>query len=78
MGGKELIGLHVVTDWETHDALLTHCFKDILRVDPTEHPLLMIESSHNPKESRDKMIEVAFEKYGCPAAYVAREGVLSA
>ncbi|KAL4939644.1 actin-related protein 4 [Aspergillus oleicola] len=40
-------------------------------------PLLMTESSWNPTKSREKTIEIAMEKWGTPAFYLSRNGVLA-
>ncbi|KAI8820591.1 actin family [Fimicolochytrium jonesii] len=67
----------VVEDWETYEALWDHAFSR-LRVDSSEHPLLLSEPSWNPRESREKLIELAFEKYNVPCFYLARNAVLAA
>ena len=43
-----------------------------------EHPLLMTEPGWNPTKHREKSIEIAMEDWGCPAFWLARNGVLSA
>lgn len=43
-----------------------------------DSPLLMSESSWNPTKAREKTIEIAMEKWGTPAFYLARNGVLAA
>ncbi|KAI9788556.1 MAG: NuA4 histone acetyltransferase subunit [Peltula sp. TS41687] len=43
-----------------------------------EHPLLMSEMGWNPSKAREKSIEIAMEDWGCPAFWLARNGVLSA
>ncbi|KZF24374.1 actin-like protein-like protein 6A [Xylona heveae TC161] len=43
-----------------------------------ENPLLMTETGWNPAKSREKAIELAMENWGCPAFWLARNGVLSA
>ncbi|PGH11219.1 hypothetical protein AJ80_07224 [Polytolypa hystricis UAMH7299] len=41
-------------------------------------PLLMTEPGWNPTKAREKTIEIAMEKWGTPAFYLARNGVLAA
>ena len=48
-----------------------------MRVTPDEHPVLLTEAPLNPKESRDKMVEIMFETFGVPALYVNVQAVLS-
>ncbi|KAI9101659.1 actin family [Phlyctochytrium arcticum] len=67
----------IVDDWDTYTSLWSHSFKS-LRVDPTEHPLLLAEPSWNPRPVREKLIELAFEEFGVPCFYLARSALLSA
>lgn len=43
-----------------------------------EHPLLMSETGWNSARAREKSIEIAIEDWGCPAFWLARNGVLAA
>lgn len=43
----------------------------------SDSPLLMSECSWNPTKAREKTIEIAMEKWGAPAFYLARNGVLA-
>ena len=47
-------------------------------IDPSEHPLFISECSWNTRNIREKLTELAFEKYQVQAFYVAKNGVLSA
>lgn len=42
-----------------------------------DSPLLMSECGWNPVKAREKTIEIAMEKWGTPAFYLARTGVLA-
>lgn len=42
-----------------------------------EHPLLLTETAWNPIKNREKAIEIAMESWGCPAFWLARQGVLA-
>jgi actin-related protein 4 len=42
-----------------------------------DSPLLMTEPAWNPAKAREKTIEIAMEKWGTPAFYLARNGVLA-
>ncbi|EQL32648.1 actin-like protein 4 [Blastomyces dermatitidis ATCC 26199] len=44
----------------------------------TDSPLLMTECGWNPVKAREKTIEIAMEKWGSPAFYLARNGPLAA
>lgn len=44
----------------------------------SDSPLLMTECGWNPTKAREKTIEIAMEKWGTPAFYSGRNGVLAA
>lgn len=50
----------------------------MLRVNPSEHPLLCTEPAWNTVENREKMMELAFEKFEFPAFYLAKDAVMTA
>ena len=43
-----------------------------------ENPLMMTETGWNSGKGREKGIEIAMENWGCPAYWLARNGVLAA
>lgn len=65
-------------DWDAIEHIWSYSFHTRLRVDPTEHPLLCTEPAWNVRENREKMVELAFEKYGFPAFYLAKDAVMTA
>ncbi|KAI9478357.1 MAG: actin family [Benjaminiella poitrasii] len=68
----------IVNDWEAVEQIWDFTFKDMLRIQPEEHPLLCTEPAWNTKENREKAIEIAFEKFHFPAFYLAVDAVLTA
>jgi actin-related protein len=52
-------------------------FKTILKVDPSEHNILITEVSMNPKENRAKMAEIIFEKFNAPGLYIVNPAELA-
>jgi len=67
----------VVTDWDAMEKIWHYTFFNDLRVDPSEHPILLTEPPLNPRENREKMAEIMFETFNAPAVYVAMQAVLS-
>lgn len=68
----------VVVDWDACESVMDHTFKQCLSCDPSEHPLLLAEANHNSKAAREKMAELAFEKFSVPALFLSKAAVLTA
>lgn len=60
------------------DELLTEMEVETDEKPLADSPLLMSEPGWNPTKAREKTIEIAMEKWGTPAFYLARNGVLAA
>ena len=59
------------------ERLWSFAFYSRLKINPKEHPLFMVEPSFNTRQNREKLTEIAFEKYETPALFVAKDAVLS-
>lgn len=68
----------LVENWDLMEKLWDHAFKERLRIQPEEHPMLLAEPSFNSEACREKMLEIMFEKYKVPAVFVSKNAVLSA
>lgn len=69
----------MITDWEAASRILDHAFRDRMRLNTLEEfPLLVTEPSWNTKENKEKMCELAFESWNCPAYYSVDRAVMSA
>lgn len=44
---------------------------------PEDHPVLLTEAAMNPLENRQRMVEIMFECFNIPFAYVAMQAVLA-
>ena len=60
----------IVTDWDAMEQIWNYTLINELRVDPSEHPLLMTESPLNPKLNREKTFQIMFETFNCPSGYL--------
>ncbi|BHF77483.1 Actin-6 [Sparganum proliferum] len=67
----------VVISWDDMEIIWSHVFYDGMRALPEEHPVLLTEPPLNPKRNREVMLETMLEKFHCPSAYVAMQGILS-
>ncbi|OAA75891.1 Actin-like protein [Akanthomyces lecanii RCEF 1005] len=67
----------VITDWAAMEMIWGHTFNSQLRVTPSDHPVLLSECPMNPKSNREKMMEIMFDTFQAPAAYVQITAVLA-
>jgi actin-related protein len=66
-----------VTNWENMEKILNYTIHNQLRVDPTNHIVLLTESPLNPKANREMMASIMLEKFGVPAVFIEHTSVLS-
>jgi actin-like protein 6B len=67
-----------VTDFDPIQSLITHSLKEVMKVQPEEHPVLFTEPAWNTQANRERMAEIMFEEMNVPAFYIANSGVLNA
>ena len=63
----------MITHWDDMEAVWHHAFYNQLGTSPQKHPVLMTEtpSSLHHRGDREKMTQILFETFDCPAFYVA-------
>jgi len=67
----------IVRDWADMERIWHHTFYDQLRLNPDEHPVIVTEAPMNPKRNRERMVEMLFEKFCVPSAYIVIQAVMS-
>ncbi|KLO15641.1 actin-related protein Arp4p [Schizopora paradoxa] len=68
----------LINDFTPIQPLLQHALVDNLRVDPSEHPVLVTETAWNTAANRERMAEIMFEEFKVPAFFISNSGVLTA
>jgi actin beta/gamma 1 len=66
-----------VKDWDAMEKIWHYTFHNDLRVNPSDHPVLLTEPPMNPDSNRQKMAEIMFNTFNVPAMYVSMQAVLS-
>jgi len=64
-------------DWDIVQRLWDYGMKERLRIDPKDHPVLLIEPASVSKATREREAELMFETYQVPAFFLAKESALS-
>ena len=67
----------VIDDWDNMNAIWHHIFYNDLKIQPSEHSVIMTERILNPFSNRSKMMESMFETYGCQGFNVEYKAILS-
>eukprot|EP01006_Ploeotia_vitrea_P054728 TRINITY_DN67919_c4_g2_i1.p1 TRINITY_DN67919_c4_g2~~TRINITY_DN67919_c4_g2_i1.p1 ORF type:complete len:487 (+),score=236.03 TRINITY_DN67919_c4_g2_i1:37-1461(+) len=68
----------LVNDWDALERIWQHAIETTLHLDGSEHPFMLAEASFNTNRRREKMLELAFETFKTPGAFLARSAVLAA
>lgn len=67
----------VVKDWDDFESIFDYIFVNELRINSEEHSLLTTEAILNPRDQRERMTEMFFEKFNVPSLFIAFQGLLS-
>nr|QGN00872.1 ActL2 [Drosophila affinis] len=66
-----------VVDWTDMERIWDYSFRNVLKVEPDEHPVLLAEAPLTQKDNRERLTQIMFEKFGTPALYMAVQAVLT-
>ncbi|EGG13303.1 alpha-centractin [Cavenderia fasciculata] len=66
----------VVMNWENMERIWNHTY-ELLKIQSSEHPVLVTDVPHNPRLHRERAAELFFETYNTPALYFSIPAVLS-
>jgi actin len=67
----------LVTDWVGLERMMTHVYKLLNLANDPNAPVLITEAALVPKEQREQMVELLFEKVGVQSLYFSSAPVLS-
>jgi len=54
----------IVVNWDDMETLWQHTFRNELRIDPSEYPVVITEAALNPKNNRERTLRALFETFG--------------
>ncbi|KAK3522763.1 hypothetical protein QTP86_034196 [Hemibagrus guttatus] len=66
----------VVSDWDQMEMIWSHAFEQ-LRVCSEDHPVLLTEGVVGVRENRQRSVQLMFESFNVPLAYMALQPVLA-
>ena len=67
----------VVNNWDEMEKIWGHVFFNELKVDSSEHNVMLTEAAMRPKQNKEKMAQIMFETFNVPGLYIAIQAVLS-
>lgn len=67
----------VVKDWNYMEQVWNTAWRDELKVNPVDYPVLATEAPLNPRKNREDIARILFEKFNVPAVFVASEAPLA-
>lgn len=67
----------IVKEWEDMEKIWRYTYFDQLKTDPEQHPVLLTEAALNPKDNKEKTLEIFFDEFKVPAYYVFTQAVLA-
>ncbi|KAL0486142.1 actin-like protein [Acrasis kona] len=68
----------VISNWDHMERIIDHAYTARLGVKSCDHPILMTEVPYQPRQHREQMLSLLFDKFDAPAVFLAKNPVLSA
>ncbi|XP_075248223.1 actin-1-like [Convolutriloba macropyga] len=66
-----------ISNFDQMEAVWEHTFSNELRISPSDHPLMLTNFSTAPVALSEKMTQIMFEKFNCPALYLGKQAEMS-
>ncbi|MFX0064744.1 MAG: actin, cytoplasmic 2 [Candidatus Hermodarchaeota archaeon] len=66
-----------INNWEAMEKIWHYSLYSDLRIDPSEHPVLLTDRLSNTDQNRVKTAEILFESFNIPALHIANSSRLS-
>ena len=63
--------------WDDMEKIWEHIFTNELKADPIEHNIMITALQSCPKETKELIVEIMFEKFNVPGLYIANPGALN-
>eukprot|EP00900_Chrysochromulina_parva_P021842 jgi/Chrpa1/4291/Chrysochromulina_OHIO_Genome00014303-RA len=67
----------IVQRWDDMIHLYNYTFFERLKIDPSEHKIMLTEAAMNPKKNREKLVETMFETFGFAGVHCSIQAVLT-
>ncbi|XP_049294730.1 actin-3-like [Anopheles funestus] len=67
----------VPCDWDAMESVWEYTFKDVLKVAPADHKVLLTDRPLSAPANREKAVQIMFEKFSTPATYVSMQATLA-
>jgi actin-related protein len=74
---KHPIEWGLVTNWDLMEKIWNHTFSRCLCIEPSEHPVAMVESACTPKINTEKTVQIMFESFNVPALFIGGHSSMS-
>ncbi|VDN96752.1 unnamed protein product [Rodentolepis nana] len=67
----------LIEDWDAFEDVVNYMINCLIPIEKSQHPILTSEPSWNPRNKREKLTEILFEKFEIPAFYLAKSAALA-